>query len=61
MSISVVGIGLNGAAGLASDVRKVVESATILTGGQRHLRYFPSHPAEKIPLSNFQIDIQKIE
>ena len=60
MNISVVGIGLNGAAGLASDVRKVVESATILTGGQRHLRYFPEHPAEKIPLSNFQLDIQKI-
>ncbi len=39
--IQVVGIGLDGAAGLAPAVVQKVQGATVLVGSDRHLSYFP--------------------
>ena len=46
--IEVVGIGLDGAAGLTETVRQIVEKSTLLVGSDRHLSYFPNHPAQRI-------------
>lgn len=51
--INVVGIGLDGALGLTEQVREVVSNATLLIGSDRHLSYFPTHPAKKLILKNF--------
>ncbi len=56
--IHVVGIGLDGAAGLVEAVRQLVLKATLLIGSDRHLSYFPNHPAKRIVLGDF---IQAIE
>ncbi|NJR71034.1 MAG: precorrin-6y C5,15-methyltransferase (decarboxylating) subunit CbiE [Synechococcales cyanobacterium CRU_2_2] len=50
--IAVVGIGLDGAVGLAPAVLRQVEAATLLVGGDRHLAYFPDHPAPKLALGD---------
>jgi precorrin-6Y C5,15-methyltransferase (decarboxylating) len=60
-SVHVVGIGLDGASGLADSVRQIVEQATLLVGSDRHLRYFPDHPAEKIVLGNLQQAIAEVQ
>ena len=60
MVISVVGIGLDGAVGLTATAQKVLEKATVLAGGERHLSYFVNHPADKIYLTNLQTGIEKI-
>ncbi|MBF2022602.1 MAG: precorrin-6y C5,15-methyltransferase (decarboxylating) subunit CbiE [Hydrococcus sp. C42_A2020_068] len=59
--IEVVGIGLDGAAGLSENVRAIVENATLLVGSDRHLSYFPKHPAKKLILSNFLEVIKEIK
>ena len=59
--IEVVGIGLEGAAGLAEKVRQIVENATLLVGSDRHLSYFPSHQAQKLVLGNFREVIEEIK
>ncbi len=51
--INVVGIGLDGALGLTEQVREVVSSATLLIGSDRHLSYFPSHPAQRYTFGDF--------
>ncbi len=58
--IHVVGIGLDGAAGLVERVRQVVLSATLLIGSDRHLSYFPNHPAPRIVLGDFTQAIAQI-
>jgi precorrin-6B C5,15-methyltransferase / cobalt-precorrin-6B C5,C15-methyltransferase len=58
--IHVVGIGLDGANGLAPAVRQLVEQATILVGSIRHLSYFPDHPGDRLILGNFRVAIEKI-
>ena len=60
MVIAVVGIGLDGAEGLTLAAKKIVEQATFLAGNDRHLDYFPDHPAAKISLSNFKTGIDQI-
>lgn len=60
MSISVVGIGLDGKQGLAKNVQKIVDRATVLAGGQRHLSYFTDHPAQKLELTNLNSGIEQI-
>ncbi|MFM6194306.1 MAG: precorrin-6y C5,15-methyltransferase (decarboxylating) subunit CbiE [Planktothrix sp.] len=52
MMIHVVGIGLDGASGLSNSVLNVIETATILVGSDRHLSYFPEHPASRIVLQD---------
>ena len=60
VKISVVGIGLDGAAGLSKPVKEVVERATVLVGSKRHLGYFPHSSAEKIYLTNLKAEIDAI-
>ena len=50
--INVVGVGLDGAAGLSQKVLQIIDYATILIGSDRHLSYFPKHPATKVKLTN---------
>ncbi|NEP08889.1 MAG: precorrin-6y C5,15-methyltransferase (decarboxylating) subunit CbiE [Symploca sp. SIO2C1] len=58
--VNVVGIGLDGAAGLTDTVRQLVEQATFLVGSERHLNYFPNHPASRLILTDFTEAIQQI-
>jgi len=51
--IQVVGIGLDGAAGLSETVRQLVDRATVLVGSDRHLSYFPASAAQKLILTDF--------
>lgn len=48
--IDVVGIGLDGAAGLSASTLALIEEAQVLVGAERHLAYFPDHPGQKINL-----------
>lgn len=56
--IHVVGIGLEGERGLTEPVRRVVEQAGVLVGSDRHLRYFPHHPAERLVIGNLHHILQ---
>lgn len=58
--VHVVGIGLDGAAGLSHAVGQLVEQATLLVGSDRHLGYFPNHPAERWILGDFKQAIEEI-
>lgn len=58
--VHVVGIGLDGAAGLTETVRQILEQATLLVGSDRHLSYFPNHPAQRLVLSDFVQAIREI-
>ncbi|MCL1463938.1 precorrin-6y C5,15-methyltransferase (decarboxylating) subunit CbiE [Argonema galeatum] len=60
MTVHIVGIGLDGADGLTDTVRQIVEWATVLVGSDRHLKYFPTHPADRIVLGDFTIAIREI-
>jgi len=50
--IHVVGIGLDGAAGLSDAVRDLIAKADWLVGSDRHLGYFPKHPAARLRLGD---------
>ncbi|NET56722.1 MAG: precorrin-6y C5,15-methyltransferase (decarboxylating) subunit CbiE [Symploca sp. SIO2E6] len=58
--VNVVGIGLDGTAGLTDTVRQLVEQATLLVGSDRHLSYFPNHSASRLVLTDFTEAIQQI-
>ncbi|MFB8791358.1 MAG: precorrin-6y C5,15-methyltransferase (decarboxylating) subunit CbiE [Potamolinea sp.] len=58
--VQIVGIGLDGAVGLTQTVRNLVEKATFLVGSDRHLGYFPNHPAKRLVLGNFSQAILQI-
>jgi precorrin-6Y C5,15-methyltransferase (decarboxylating) len=58
--IHVVGIGLEGAAGLTETVRQMVEQATLLVGSARHLSYFPDHPADRLLLTDLTETIAQL-
>jgi precorrin-6B C5,15-methyltransferase / cobalt-precorrin-6B C5,C15-methyltransferase len=59
--LEVIGIGLDGTTGLSENVKRLIESAAILVGSDRHLSYFPTHPAKKIVLGNFLEAIEVIK
>lgn len=59
-TVHVVGIGLDGVAGLTETVRQVVEQATLLVGSDRHLSYFPNHPASRLLLTDFTQAVREI-
>ena len=59
--IHVVGIGLDGAMGLMPACHAMIEQATVLVGSDRHLGYFPDHPAQRIRLGNLQTAIASIK
>ncbi|MUG94586.1 precorrin-6y C5,15-methyltransferase (decarboxylating) subunit CbiE [Scytonema sp. UIC 10036] len=58
--VNVVGIGLDGIAGLSEKVREIIERATLLVGSDRHLSYFPNHHSQRLPLKNFTENISII-
>ncbi|AFZ30417.1 precorrin-6Y C5,15-methyltransferase (decarboxylating) [Gloeocapsa sp. PCC 7428] len=58
--VHVVGIGLDGKAGLSKNVQQIVAQATLLIGSDRHLSYFPKHPAQKWILGDFTAAIERI-
>ena len=45
--VHIVGIGDDGRTGLAPAARERIAAATLLCGGERHLAFFPDHPAER--------------
>ena len=59
--IHVMGIGLDGAKGLSSASQAVVNQATLLVGSDRHLDYFPHHPAPRIRFGNIQTAIASVK
>ncbi|MBD2576650.1 precorrin-6y C5,15-methyltransferase (decarboxylating) subunit CbiE [Oscillatoria sp. FACHB-1406] len=50
--LNIVGIGLEGQLSLNAAVKAIVEQATILAGSDRHLSYFPQHPAQRLVLND---------
>ncbi|NJK70275.1 MAG: precorrin-6y C5,15-methyltransferase (decarboxylating) subunit CbiE [Microcoleus sp. SU_5_3] len=60
MTVHVVGIGLDGAAGLSQSARQVVERAALLVGSDRHLSYFPHHSGERWVLADLTTAIVEI-
>ncbi|MEM7772688.1 MAG: precorrin-6y C5,15-methyltransferase (decarboxylating) subunit CbiE [Cyanobacteria bacterium P01_A01_bin.37] len=58
--IHVVGIGLDGAEGLHPTIQQLIQQATLLVGGDRHLRYFPHHPGNVCVLGSLQTAIDTI-
>ena len=61
MTISVVGIGLDGAEGLSPKICKIVNQAAVLAGSKRHLDYFAQHPGNKVCLTNLNKGIEEIK
>jgi len=59
--LHVVGIGLDGKAGLTETVRQIVEEATVLVGSERQLSYCSQQSAIALKLGNFQITIAQIK
>jgi precorrin-6B C5,15-methyltransferase / cobalt-precorrin-6B C5,C15-methyltransferase len=49
-AVHIVGIGLDGPAGLTKPVRLLLEMATFLVGSESHLSYFAEHPAQRLIL-----------
>lgn len=58
--IHVVGIGLDGAQGLSPSVQQIIEKATLLVGSERHLSYFPNHPAQRLILEDLAVASEAI-
>ncbi|MEO1351398.1 MAG: precorrin-6y C5,15-methyltransferase (decarboxylating) subunit CbiE [Cyanobacteria bacterium J06635_15] len=58
--IQVIGIGLDGAAGLAPARIAQIKQAQVLIGSDRHLAYFPNHPGQIWSLGVFQATIGKL-
>ena len=58
--INIVGIGLDGIAGLTDSVRQIVAKATLLVGSDRYLSYFPHHPAPRLVLGDFNQVLREI-
>lgn len=59
--IDVVGIGLDGVAGLTPTVKTILETATLIVGSSRHLEYVTHLPAQKLILSNIEEVICQVE
>ncbi len=59
--INVIGIGLDGIAGLIEETRLLIQQATVLVGSDRHLQYFSNHPAVKLVLGDFLIIFESIK
>lgn len=59
--IKVVGVGLDGQAGLTETVQEIVENATVLVGSQRQLSYFSNYQGKQIQLGNLQETIAQIK
>jgi precorrin-6B C5,15-methyltransferase / cobalt-precorrin-6B C5,C15-methyltransferase len=60
VTITVVGIGLDGKNGLTQTVQEIIDQARVLAGSKRHLSYFVHHPAQKINLDDLQTGLEAI-
>jgi precorrin-6Y C5,15-methyltransferase (decarboxylating) len=58
--VHIVGIGLDGSAGITKSLRQIVEKATLLVGSDRHLSYFPKHRGERLILGDLTGAIAQI-
>lgn len=58
--IQVIGVGLEGAAGLSPTLRELIDRATVLVGSDRQLSYFPDVAAERWPLGNLQATLERL-
>nr|WP_144051362.1 precorrin-6y C5,15-methyltransferase (decarboxylating) subunit CbiE [Geminocystis herdmanii] len=61
MMIKVVGIGLEGEKSLTNLVLEIVNQATVLIGGERHLQYFSNHSGIKVKINNLETVIYDIK
>lgn len=59
-AIHVIGIGLDGSAGLSEITRQIVQQAAVLVGGERHLAYFAAHAAQRVELGDLRRAIEQI-
>ncbi len=59
--IKVIGIGLKGADSLNISNLEIINQATVLIGGKRHLDYFPNHSAIKLIIGNLNQLITQIK
>jgi len=46
--------------GHIEEVRQLVWKATLLIGSERHLSYFPNHPAQRLVLGDLTLAIKEI-
>jgi precorrin-6Y C5,15-methyltransferase (decarboxylating) len=58
--IDIVGIGLDGTAGITDKVKQIVQNSTLLVGSARHLSYFPGHPTVRLVLSDLNQAIEEL-
>jgi precorrin-6Y C5,15-methyltransferase (decarboxylating) len=59
--IHVIGIGLDGLAGLTESAKEIIAQATVLVGSERHLSYIPqSHRAKRFCLVTFQDTLNQV-
>ncbi|NCO75385.1 MAG: precorrin-6y C5,15-methyltransferase (decarboxylating) subunit CbiE [Cyanobacteria bacterium] len=61
MIIKIVGIGLDGKKSLTDSVLEIINQATVLIGGDRHLKYFSNHRAKKKVINNLETVINGIK
>lgn len=61
MSIKVIGIGLEGKNSLTDSLVSLINQATVLIGGDRHLSYFSNHLGIKIKINDISAVIDKIK
>ncbi|MBD0267298.1 MAG: precorrin-6y C5,15-methyltransferase (decarboxylating) subunit CbiE [Cyanobacteria bacterium Co-bin8] len=59
--IQVIGIGLDGAAGLSAATLALIEQADLLLGSARHVAYFPGFAGEIWPISSFQTALDQLK
>ncbi|MFM7447409.1 MAG: precorrin-6y C5,15-methyltransferase (decarboxylating) subunit CbiE [Leptolyngbyaceae cyanobacterium] len=59
--IHVVGVGMEGAAGLADPIRRLIHQATLLVGSDRHLSYFPDYQGHRLLLTNLSQVINTLQ
>jgi precorrin-6Y C5,15-methyltransferase (decarboxylating) len=48
VAVAVIGIGEDGLDGLRPDARRVLDTAEVLVGGERHHHLVPQHPAQRL-------------
>jgi precorrin-6Y C5,15-methyltransferase (decarboxylating) len=58
--IHVIGVGLDGRAGLSQASLQLVDQATVLMGYSRHLSYFPDSTAEVWPLEDLKAGLERL-
>lgn len=61
MVIKIIGIGLEGVSSLTNSLLNIVNQATVLIGGDRHLNYFNNHSGKKIRINNLDRVIKEIK